>query len=355
MSTDTTIKVAINGFGRIGRAFLKIAWERPEIEIVAINDLGSIESLAYLLRHDTVYRNWHRKVEVHGISTDPSNPDSAEHYLVIDGKKVRFVSEKDSTKLPWKELNVDVVVESTGLFTAFDKAKFHLDQGAKKVVISAPAKGSDGSVAGETILLGVNEDKFGTCDITSNASCTTNAASPLIAILHEAFGIEKAILNTVHGYTASQALVDGPSKKDLREGRAAAQNIVPSSTGAAIAVTKAFPELTGLFDGISIRVPVPAGSIVDITFISKKETTAEEVNAILKKASQDPKWSKIFAITEEPLVSSDILGESHASIADLEMTRVVGGNLVKVMGWYDNEMGYTYTLVDHVIKTGKTI
>lgn len=355
MSTDTTIKVAINGFGRIGRAFLKIAWERPEIEIVAINDLGSIESLAYLLRHDTVYRNWHRKVEVHGISTDPSNPDSAEHYLVIDGKKVRFVSEKDSTKLPWKELGVDVVVESTGLFTAFDKAKFHLDQGAKKVVISAPAKGSDGSVQGETILLGVNEDKFGTCDITSNASCTTNAASPLIAILHEALGIEKAILNTVHGYTASQALVDGPSKKDLREGRAAAQNIVPSSTGAAIAVTKAFPELTGLFDGISIRVPVPAGSIVDITFISKKDTTAEEVNAILKKASQDPKWSKIFAITEEPLVSSDILGESHASIADLEMTRVVGGNLVKVMGWYDNEMGYTYTLVDHVIKTGKTI
>ena len=355
MSTDTKIKVAINGFGRIGRAFLKIAWERPEIEIVAINDLGSIESLAYLLRHDTVYRNWHHKVEVHGTSTDPSNPESAEHYLVIDGKKVRFVSEKDSTKLPWKELNVDVVVESTGLFTAFDKAKFHLDQGAKKVVISAPAKGSDGSVAGETILLGVNEDKFGTCDITSNASCTTNAASPLIAILHEAFGIEKAILNTVHGYTASQALVDGPSKKDLREGRAAAQNIVPSSTGAAIAVTKAFPELTGLFDGISIRVPVPAGSIVDITFISKKETTAEEVNAILKKASQDPKWSKIFAITEEPLVSSDILGESHASIADLEMTRVVGGNLVKVMGWYDNEMGYTYTLVDHVIKTGKTI
>ena len=350
-----TIKVAINGFGRIGRAFLKIAWERPEIEIVAINDLGSIESLAYLLRHDTVYRNWHRKVEVHGTSTDPSNPDSAEHYLVIDGKKVRFVSEKNSTKLPWKELGVDVVVESTGLFTAFDKAKFHLDQGAKKVVISAPAKGSDGSVQGETILLGVNEDKFGTCDITSNASCTTNAASPLIAILHEALGIEKAILNTVHGYTASQALVDGPSKKDLREGRAAAQNIVPSSTGAAIAVTKAFPELTDKFDGISIRVPVPAGSIVDITFISKKNTTAQEVNAILKKAAQDPKWSKIFAITEEPLVSSDILGESHASIADLEMTRVVDGNLVKVMGWYDNEMGYTYTLVDHVIKTGKTI
>jgi glyceraldehyde 3-phosphate dehydrogenase len=336
-------RVAINGFGRIGRAFLKIAWERPEIEIVAINDLGSIDNLAYLLRHDTVYRGWNHSVEVSGTN------------LVIDGKTVIFISEKDTTKLPWKDLDIDVVVESTGLFTAYDKAQFHIDCGAKKVVISAPAKGSDGSIAGETILLGINEAKFGTCDITSNASCTTNAASPLIAIMHETIGIEKAILNTVHGYTASQSLVDGPSKKDMREGRAAAQNIVPSSTGAAIAVTKAFPELEGLFDGISIRVPVPAGSIVDITFIAKRATTAEEVNTILTNASKDARWSTLFAVTNEPLVSSDILGNSHASIADLEMTRVVGGNLVKVMGWYDNEMGYTYTLVDHVIKTGQTI
>lgn len=335
------VRVAINGFGRIGRAFLKIAWQREEIEIVAINDLGSLESLSYLLRHDTVYRNWDHKVEISGND------------LIIDGKTVKFILEKDTTKLPWKDLNIDVVVESTGLFTSFDKAKFHLDCGAKKVVISAPSKGGDGSVKGETILLGVNEDKFGTCDITSNASCTTNAASPLISILHEAIGIDKAILNTVHGYTASQALVDGPSKKDLREGRAAAQNIVPSSTGAAIAVTEAFPVLKGLFDGISIRVPVPAGSIVDITFIAKRETTKEEVNEILKKAAQDEKWNKLFAVTDEPLVSSDILGESHACIADLAMTRVVGGNLVKVLGWYDNEMGYTYTLVDHVIKTIK--
>ncbi len=339
----TKIKVAVNGFGRIGRAFLKIAWERPEIEVVAVNDLGSIESLAYLLKYDTVYKTWN-----HDIKQDGKD-------IWIDGKQVKFVSEKDTTKLPWKELGIDVVVESTGLFTSFDKAKFHLDQGAKKVVISAPAKEGDGTVQGATILLGVDEEKFGTCDITSNASCTTNAASPLIAIMHEALGIEKAILNTVHGYTASQALVDGPSKKDLREGRAAAQNIVPSSTGAAIAVTKAFPELTGLFDGISIRVPVPAGSIVDVTFISKKTTTTEEVNALLKKAASDARWQKIFTVTEEPLVSSDILGNSHASIADLAMTRVVGGNLVKVMAWYDNEMGYTYTLVDHVIKTGGTI
>ena len=322
---------------------MKVAWDHPEINIVAVNDLGSIESLAYLLRHDTVYRDWKHDVAVQGTN------------LVVDGKTVTFVSEKDTTKLPWAAHNIDVVVESTGLFTAFEKAQFHIACGAKKVVISAPAKGSDGSVAGETILLGVNEDKFGTCDITSNASCTTNAASPIIGIMDEALGIEKAILNTVHGYTASQALVDGPSKKDLREGRAAAQNIVPSSTGAAIAVTKAYPQLEGLFDGISIRVPVPAGSIVDVTFIAKKATTAEEVNAILKKAALDPRWASVFAITEEPLVSSDILGNSHASIADLEMTRVVGGNLVKIMGWYDNEMGYTHTLVEHVIKTGNAI
>lgn len=337
------IRVAINGFGRIGRAFLKIAWENPEIEIVAVNDLGSIESLSYLLKYDTVYHTWN-----HDVSISDST-------IKIDTTAVRFLSEKDSTKLPWKDMNIDVVVESTGLFTSYDKAKFHIDQGAKKVVISAPSKEGDGSVSGETILLGVNEEKFGTCDITSNASCTTNAASPLISILHDKLGIEKAILNTVHGYTASQALVDGPSKKDLREGRAAAQNIVPASTGAAIAVTKAFPELTGLFDGISIRVPVPAGSIVDITFIAKRDTSVEEINTILSHASKEDAWKHLFAVTNEPLVSSDILGNSHASMADLSMTRVVGGNLVKVMSWYDNEMGYTHTLVEHVIKTGRTI
>jgi glyceraldehyde 3-phosphate dehydrogenase len=354
---DKKIRVAINGFGRIGRAFLKVAWERPEIEIVAINDLGSAESLAYLLRHDTVYRNWKNKVEItdggfiitsdDGVPYEKGTPDGG-----LTAHKVVFLSEKDTTKLPWKNLAIDVVVESTGLFTSYEKAKFHLACGAKKVVISAPAKDEPGAQSAETILLSVNEEKFGTCDITSNASCTTNAASPLIGILDEALGIEKAILNTVHGYTASQALVDGPSKKDLREGRAAAQNIVPSSTGAAIAVTKAYPKLEGMFDGISIRVPVPAGSIVDVTFIAKRNTTREEVNALLEKAAMDPRWMKVFAVTNEPLVSSDILGNAHASIADLEMTRVVGGNLVKVMGWYDNEMGYTYTLVEHVIKTG---
>ncbi len=376
---STKIRVAINGFGRIGRAFLKIAWERPEIEIVAVNDLGSLESLAYLLKHDSVYRNWKYDVKIEGTDLIISNPlglPTTPPYKGEERTTVKFLSEKDTTKLPWKDLDIDVVVESTGLFTSYDKAKFHIDCGAKKVVITAPfaspkpaveegAKGqeaafaskktSSGGPMGETILLGVNEEKFGTCDVTSNASCTTNAASPLIAILHEALGIEKAILNTVHGYTASQSLVDGPSKKDLREGRAAAMNIVPSSTGAAIAVTKAFPDLSGLFDGISIRVPVVAGSIVDVTFISKRKTTAEEINDILFKASLEDRWADIFSVTDEPLVSSDILGDRHASIADLAMTRVVGGNLVKVMAWYDNEVGYTSTLVEHVVKTGRGI
>ena len=338
------IRVGINGFGRIGRAFLKIAWERPEIEIVAINDLGDIANMAYLLKHDTVYGKWDHDIKIEG------------EVLVIDNKKVKVLALKDPASLPWKDLNVDVVVESTGLFTSYTKANAHILAGAKKVVITAPAKEEAGKpVKVETILLGVNEEKFGTCDITSNASCTTNAGSPLIAILDEALGVEKAILNTVHGYTASQSIVDGPNKKNFREGRAAAQNIVPSSTGAAIAVTKAFTKLEGLFDGIAMRVPVVAGSIVDITFISKKNTTAEEVNEILRKASKDKKWENIFTVTEEELVSSDILGSKYGSIADLKMTRVVGRNLVKVLGWYDNEMGYTYTLMEHVIKTGETI
>jgi glyceraldehyde 3-phosphate dehydrogenase len=343
------IKVAINGFGRIGRAVLKITWDNPRIEIVAVNDLGSIDSLSYLLKYDTVYGKWNHDVTIQ------KGDENEKSFIVIDDKKIQYLQEKDTSKLPWKDLDIDVVVESTGVFTSYDKSKFHIDCGAKKVVISAPSKGKDSEVHGETILLGVNEDKFGSCDITSNASCTTNAASPLIAILHEYLGIEKAILNTVHGYTATQSIVDGPSKKDLREGRAAAQNIIPSSTGAAIAVTEAFPVLKDLFDGISIRVPVVCGSIVDITFISKKDTTKEEVNMILEKASKDSRWNNIFTITKDPIVSSDILGESHACIADLEMTRVVGGNLIKVLGWYDNEMGYTYTLLDHIIKTGETI
>lgn len=340
------IRVAINGFGRIGRAFLKVAKDRQEIEIVAVNDLGSLESLSYLLKYDTAY----------GVSPFDVNYDEEKRLMVVDGAEIQFTQEKDPAKLPWKAMGIDIVVESTGLFTSADKAQAHIVAGAKRVVISAPIKNSpDATIKGETILMAMNEDKLETCQISSNASCTTNASSPLIAILDEALGIEKAILNTVHAYTASQALVDGPSKKDLREGRAAAQNIVPSSTGAAVAVTKVMTQLAGKFDGISIRVPVVTGSIVDITFIAKRSTTAEEVNGILKKAASQDRWRNIFAVTEEPIVSHDIVGNRHASIADLEMTRVVGDNLVKVLAWYDNEMGYTYTLVEHVIKAGRLI
>jgi len=342
------IKVGINGFGRIGRAFLKVAWDRPEIEIVAVNDLGSVENMAYLLKYDTVYRKWDHPVRA-------SSNGTGENYIEIGDKKVQVLAEKDPSKLPWKDLGVDVVVESTGLFTSYEKANVHIQAGAKKVVISAPSKGGDGSVAGETILMGVNEAKFGTCDVTSNGSCTTNASSPLIAILHEALGIEKAMLNTTHSYTGSQSLVDGPSKKDYRDGRAAAQNLVPASTGAAISVTEAIPDLAGKFDGIAVRVPTVCESLTDITFISKKNTTKEEVNDILRKAAKDPRWKNVFDVVEEPVVSSDMIGNIHASVADLLLTKVVDGNLVKVMGWYDNEMGYTYTLVDHVIKTGKAI
>jgi glyceraldehyde 3-phosphate dehydrogenase len=341
-----TTRVAVNGAGRIGRAFYKLAKEHPELEVVAMNDLGDIENIAYLFKYDTVYGKSDLNVQV---SEDKQN-------LIIDGHTVKFVQEKDPAKLPWKDLNIDIVVESTGLFTSYEKAKVHLDAGAKRVVVTAPMKDEPiPGVDGATILMGVNEDKLATSIITSNASCTTNAGSPLIAILDEAVGIQKAVLNTVHGYTATQALIDGPSKKGFREGRAAAMNIVPSSTGAAIAVTKAFPKLSGLFDGLSVRVPVIAGSIVDITFISERDTTVEEVNAALKKAAGEKRWEGVFTVTEEELVSSDILGSRYGSIADLSLTRVVGGNLIKVMAWYDNEMGYTYTLVDHVAKLAQAI
>lgn len=336
------IRVAINGAGRIGRAFYKVASKRPEIEIVALNDLGDIENIAYLLKYDSVYGRSGLNIE---IATDRLS-------LNIDGNDVRFLSQKDPAELPWKDLNIDVVVESTGFFTSFEKSKPHLDAGAKRVVISAPVK-EDASAGAPTVLMGVNEEELKDSKISSNASCTTNSASPLLAILDEAIGIEKAILTTVHGYTASQSIVDGPNKKDWKEGRAAAQNIVPTSTGSAIATAKALKQFKDKFDGISMRVPVPAGSIADITFISKRPTNVEEVNSALKKAATDPRWQKVFAVVTDQIVSSDILGESHAAIADLGLTRVVDGNLVKVLSWYDNEMGYTHALVEHVIEAGK--
>lgn len=341
-------KVAINGFGRIGRAFFKLASQREEIEIVAINDLGDIENLAYLLKYDTAYGK-------SGLDISIRKEDDR-GYFRIGGKDVLFLQQREPALLPWNELDVDVVVESTGFFTTYDKSKAHLDAGAKRVVISAPVKGDPvEGIAGATVLMGVNQEALQTSQISSNASCTTNATGSLIQILNDSIGIEKALLNTVHGYTATQSIVDSPNSKDFRKGRAAAQNIIPSTTGAAIAVTKVIPELVGKFDGVAMRVPTITGSIADITFIAKRDTTVEEVNEILTNASNDNRWKGVFGVTKEPIVSSDIIGNRNAATADLNFTRVVDGNLVKVFSWYDNEIGYTNTLVGHVIETGKYI
>lgn len=329
-------KIAINGFGRIGRTFFKMAHDHPDFEIVAVNDLGDIENLAYLLRYDTAYGQSGLSVEV------------ADGSLIVDGKKVAFLQERDPKALPWGDMGVDIVVEATGFFASYEKSKMHLEAGAKRVVISGPVKddAAAAGVTGATVLMGVNDATLATCSISSNASCTTNATSPVVAIMKETVGIEKAILNTVHAYTSTQAIVDGPAK-DFRKGRAAAQNIIPTSTGAAVATTMAHTDLEGKFDGIAIRVPVPVGSVVDITFIASKDTTVEEVNKCLTDAAADQKWNNLFAVTNEPLVSSDIVGARYAAIADLGMTRVVDGNLVKVLAWYDNETSYTHTLVEH--------
>ncbi len=348
------IRVAINGFGRIGRAFVRQTWDNPEVELVAVNDLGTLENLAYLLKYDTVYGNAPFSIEQGDVGE--SGASDAGGTMVVNGKDVIFLSQKDATALPWKDLNIDVVVECTGVYDDYVKAAAHITAGAKRVVISAPAK-SEGDVetGGATVLMGVNEEKISGNVVTSNASCTTNASSPVIAIMDEVVGIELALLNTTHAYTGTQLIVDGPVKgSDMRRGRAAAQNIVPSSTGAAIAVTKAYQNLSGRFDGISLRIPVPAGSIADITFIAKRETSAEEINQILMKAAGEVRWKGIFRASEDPLCSSDIIGDRHASIAELSMTRVVGGKLVKVLAWYDNEMGYTGTLVRHVLEAGKS-
>jgi glyceraldehyde 3-phosphate dehydrogenase len=331
-------RVAINGFGRIGRTFFRMAFDHPDFEVVAVNDLGDIENIAYLMKYDTAYGR---------AEFDVSYTDSA---LVINGREVRVLSERDPALLPWKDMDIDIVVESTGFFTSYEKSKTHLTAGAKRVVISAPVKDDPSAVGitGATVLMGANDDMLTTCDIISNASCTTNATSPLIGILKEAIGIEKAVLNTTHAYTASQSLVDGPSKKDFRGGRAAAQNIIPSSTGAAVATTLVHTELAGKFDGIAVRVPVVVGSLVDVTFIASRPTTVEEVNQALTAGASSKQWSNIFAVTSEQIVSSDIIGARYASIADLEMTRVIDGNLVKVLAWYDNETSYTHTLVEQV-------
>ena len=340
------IKIAINGFGRIGKAFLRSAYSyKDQMEVVAINDLGDVENLAYLLKYDSVYGKAKFPVSV------------ADGNIIAGDWKIKMLAERDPAKLPWKDLGIDVVIECTGFFTEYAKAKAHLDAGAKHVVISAPSKGvpAEAGVTGAMILLGVNDADMKGTQITSNASCTTNAAAPVIVILDEAIGIEKAILNTTHAYTATQAIVDGGAKDDWRRGRAGALNMSPSSTGAAKAVGQVYTSMKGKFDGVSIRVPVPAGSIADVTFIAKRPTTVEEVNAALVKAAADPRWKRTFSTSDEQLVSSDIVGTQYGSIADLTSTRVVDGNLVKVLAWYDNEMGYTHTLVEHALEAGKSL
>jgi glyceraldehyde 3-phosphate dehydrogenase len=336
---NMTYKVAINGFGRIGRNAFKIAHNHPELEIVAVNDLTSTETLAYLLKHDSNYGAYHEEV-----SHDEQN-------IIVAGAKIRVLAEKDPALLPWKDMGVDIVIESTGRFTKIEDASKHLRAGAKRVVLSGPAKGEGVG----TFVIGVNDHELSAADeVVSNASCTTNCITPVAVVIEEHFGIEKAMMTTVHSYTASQALQDAPSK-DVREGRNAAENIVPTSTGAATAAAKAFPALKGKFDGLSIRVPTPVVSLSDFTFVLSKDVTKEEVNEALKAATQEARFAGILDVTDEPLVSSDFIGNPHSGIVDLALTNVVGGNLLKVVAWYDNEWGYSNRLVEQVLNVGKTI
>lgn len=332
-------RVAINGFGRIGRNAFKIAFARTDLEVVAINDLTDTKTLAYLLKHDSNYGTYDQEV-----GYDEQN-------IIVGGQKVRVLAEKDPAALPWNDMGVELVIESTGFFTDKDSASKHIAAGAKRVVISGPTK-SDGV---DTIVLGANDDKIeGATEVISNASCTTNSLGAVMAVLESEFGIEKSLLTTVHSYTASQALQDAP-KKDLREGRNAAENIVPTTTGAAVAVTLALPQLKDKFDGLSIRVPTPVVSLSDVTALLKRNVSVEEVNEVFKKAAKEPYFQGILAVSEEPLVSSDYIGNSNSGTVDLLLTKVVGGNLVKVMVWYDNEWGYSNRLVEVVADTGKAL
>lgn len=332
-------RVAINGFGRIGRNAFKIAFARSDLEIVAINDLTDTKTLAYLLKHDSNYGTYEKTV-----SFD-------EKHVIVDSQKIVVTAEKDPAALPWKDLGVDLVIESTGRFTLKEDAEKHIIAGAKRVVISGPTK-SNGV---DTIVLGANEDRLeGASDVISNASCTTNSLGAVMAILDSEFGVEKSLLTTVHSYTASQALQDAPAK-DLREGRNAAENIVPTTTGAAIAVTLTLPQLKEKFDGLSIRVPTPVVSLSDITALLKRSVSVEEINEAFKKAAKEPFFQGILDVSEEPLVSSDYIGNSNSGTVDLLLTKVVGGNLVKVMVWYDNEWGYSNRLVEVVADTGRLL
>ncbi len=372
---DKKIRVAINGLGRIGRQALKVCLGVTEdmrmqtserideslIDIVAINDLTDARTLAHLLQYDSIYGRYQKEIlvrlngevvdwEGHTSGLDhKSILDSGEVEIEFSGHRIKVFSEKDPHNLPWGDLDIDVVLESTGIFTKYEDAKAHIEAGAKKVVISAPAKGEDG-IDGKTLVLGtdsVNTDQ--NYDIVSNASCTTNCISPIVAVLHSVWGIEKALMTTTHAYTSTQALVDGPHRKDIRRGRAAAQNIIPTTTGAAKATTLVIPELKGKFDGVAMRVPVPVGSIADITAVLKSDVTVEELQEKFIEMADHPMYKGILVASKEPLVSTDIIGNPASAIIDLDFIRVVGGNMVKILAWYDNEWGYSNRLVEMAI------
>ncbi|HEX8918217.1 MAG TPA: type I glyceraldehyde-3-phosphate dehydrogenase, partial [Chloroflexota bacterium] len=325
-------------FGRIGRQAFKIAQERPELEIVAINDVGDVKNMAYLLKYDTVYRD------------DRSEVHAEDDAIVVDGSRYPILKVATPTELPWRDLAVDVVIESTGRFTNATQAEAHLQAGAKRVVISAPAKGAP------AFVLGVNEQEYRSDEhrVISNASCTTNSITPVMAVLDEKFGVQKALMTTVHSYTADQRLVDSPHS-DFRRGRAAAQNIVPTSTGAARAATEALPQLKGLFDGVSLRVPTVDVSLSDLTVLLKTRTNVDEINEAFREAAQTERFAGILAVTDEPLVSADFIGNPHSTIVDLDLTQVVDGDFVKVFAWYDNEWGYSNRLVEEVVMVGEAL
>ncbi len=330
------LRIAINGFGRIGRAAFKVAFEKKGIDIVAINDITDAPTLAHLLRYDSIYGRYGHPVGVMGSD------------LKVGTKTIRVLSEKEPTKLPWKKLNVDVVLECTGRFTTEADARQHIDAGAGRVVLSAPSK----DAGMPTFILGVNAKNYAGERVVNNASCTTNCLSPVAAVLEKSFGISKAVMTTIHAYTADQRLHDAPHS-DLRRARAAAANVVPTTTGAAIATGEVLPQLKGRFDGLSIRVPVQVVSLSDITCVLKRRTSVEEVNAAFVKAAKDRAWKGILDVSHEELVSSDFIGNTHSAIVDLPLTRVIDGDLVKVVAWYDNEWGYSNRLVELAMLIGR--
>lgn len=348
------IRIAINGFGRIGRSAFKIALNKPELEVVAINDLTNPAILAHLLRYDSSYGPYDKAVSSDDKKEKANPIILSAGNIIVAGKKYPVFSEKDPGVLPWKDLNVDVVLESTGRFITTELASAHLKAGAKKVIISAPAK--DEGIT-PTFIIGVNHEKYAGQQVISSASCTTNCITPVIAVMHSKFGVKKMMMSTIHSYTAEQNLVDAPppggKSNDLRRARAAAENIIPTTSGASIATTEAIPELKGLLSATAYRVPTPVGSLSDFTFILNKKVTIEEVNNAFKEYAKNPMWEKVLEVTTDQIVSSDIVGNPHSAIVDLNLTQVVDGDMVKVVAWYDNEFGYSNRFVEQAILIGK--